>query len=94
VTRSVPLVVRAVIACFGTLALSVAFVIAIGHPEYGILTWTFTFGFAWITWVIPPPPKTSRPRWWYAKSAVRVLAWLAVLWLVAALVVVLLINPS
>jgi hypothetical protein len=84
---------RGLAALTGTLTLSVAFAFATGHPEYALPTWMFTFGFAWLTWVLPPPPRTSRPRWWSVKIAGQLLAWFVV-WLFVVSLVVLLITPS
>ena len=69
---------RGLVALFGTLAFSIAFALAIGHPETAILLWSFSLAVFWLAWVIPPPPRTSRPRWWYLKIAGQLLAWVLV----------------
>ena len=58
---------RSLVALFGTLIFSVAFVVAIGHPGQGILTWELSFALAWVTWVWLPERTTSKTRWWLTK---------------------------
>jgi hypothetical protein len=57
----------------------------------------FMCGFVWLTWVIPPPPKSIRSRWWFAKISVQLLGWIVATWAALALVILLiqvLVSPS
>jgi hypothetical protein len=59
---------RGLIALFGTLILSVAFALAIGHPQAMLGTWMLSFGFIWVAWVWLPERKVSRTQWWLTKT--------------------------
>jgi hypothetical protein len=76
---------RALVAVFGTLALSLAFTLAIGYPEDFFLYWILTGGFAWFFWV-SPPPRASGSRWWYLRTTGQVLVWIWVTSIAVSLV--------
>jgi hypothetical protein len=60
---------RGLLALFGTLVLSVAFALAIGHPDRVVVTWMLSFAFAWVVWVWLPERNPSSTRWWLTKVA-------------------------
>jgi hypothetical protein len=62
-------VLRSLVALFGTLVFSVALATAIGHPERMILDWELSFAFVWVTWVWLPERTTSKTRWWLTRIA-------------------------
>jgi hypothetical protein len=46
-----------VAALIGTLILSIAFALAIGHPNRWVITWALSFAVAWVAWVWLPEWK-------------------------------------